>query len=353
MSGYIGTKAVLLSTTAADVTGNADIGGDLTVDTNTLYVDSTNNRVGVGTSSPSGSLHVERTTDASIRVKNTLNNANSLNHIELYNNDETGSLLFGVARSGAGGGATIKASQNLATYIGGSEAMRITSDGSVGIGTTAPTHNLHVTDTGTPNLIIETTATSGSDAKLRIRGSRTTSVNGDLAQILFETNDDSAAGDTLGFITAGKDVASTNKGVIRFGTTTTNGGSPSEHMRINSNGETIIDQLSITGSSRIIDGYESGVGTISTGTSASSYTTRTEGTDTLYVATQTITFSNSFSGTPKVFVFQYNGNAAGHASIQRMWANSTGTNSFVLVTADLAGSSSVSINWIAIRDKAT
>jgi hypothetical protein len=31
---------------------NLTMSGDLTVDTNTLYVDSTNNRVGIGTSSP-------------------------------------------------------------------------------------------------------------------------------------------------------------------------------------------------------------------------------------------------------------------------------------------------------------
>jgi hypothetical protein len=53
MSGYLGTKAVLLSTTSATVGGDSTIGGDLTVDTNTLYVDSTNNNVGIGTSSPS------------------------------------------------------------------------------------------------------------------------------------------------------------------------------------------------------------------------------------------------------------------------------------------------------------
>ena len=41
MAGYLGTKAVLLSTTAADVVGNAEIGGDLTVGGN----------VGIGTSS--------------------------------------------------------------------------------------------------------------------------------------------------------------------------------------------------------------------------------------------------------------------------------------------------------------
>ena len=76
MAGYIGTKAALLSTTAANVVGDADIGGnltvdtdatvsgDLTVDTSTLYVDSTNNRVGVGTTSPASSLDVSGTVTA-------------------------------------------------------------------------------------------------------------------------------------------------------------------------------------------------------------------------------------------------------------------------------------------------
>ena len=58
MAGYIGSKTVNLSTTGADIAGDADIGGDLTVDTNTLYVDSTNNRVGVGNASPTQALDV-------------------------------------------------------------------------------------------------------------------------------------------------------------------------------------------------------------------------------------------------------------------------------------------------------
>ncbi len=39
MAGYLGTKAVLLSTTAADVTGDAEIGGDLTVGGNLTRTD--------------------------------------------------------------------------------------------------------------------------------------------------------------------------------------------------------------------------------------------------------------------------------------------------------------------------
>jgi len=211
-------------TKARDI-ADGTFSGDLTVDTDTLHVDSTNNRVGVGTSSPQRSLHISGTDQAPLRVSSTNTTAAG---IEFLNNGTT--VAPSVKAVGTVG-------NNLQFNTNNSEAMRITSDGSVGIGNTAPTHNLHVTDTGTPNVVIESSAGSSSDAKLRIRGSRTTSVQGDLAQILFETNDDDAAGDTLAFITAGKDVASTNKGVIRFGTTTTDGGTPSEHMRVNSSGQ--------------------------------------------------------------------------------------------------------------------
>ena len=53
------------SLTAANITasGNATVTGDLTVDTNTLKVDSSNNRIGVGTTSPDGSLHVKGMSD--------------------------------------------------------------------------------------------------------------------------------------------------------------------------------------------------------------------------------------------------------------------------------------------------
>jgi len=43
-----------------NITGTATVSGDLTVDTNTLYVDSTNNRVGISTTSPSALLHIKQ-----------------------------------------------------------------------------------------------------------------------------------------------------------------------------------------------------------------------------------------------------------------------------------------------------
>ena len=102
-----------------DVTGaltadsNATVAGNLTVDTNTLYVDATNNRVGIGTSSPSALLDVR-------------DDANGANFIV------GGSGTLNVTKIGGG------AADALAIYTNGSEYMRIDTNGNVGIGTTNP-----------------------------------------------------------------------------------------------------------------------------------------------------------------------------------------------------------------------
>jgi len=44
-----------------NITGTATLSGNLTVDTNTLYVDSSNNRVGIGTTSPAYQVEIENT----------------------------------------------------------------------------------------------------------------------------------------------------------------------------------------------------------------------------------------------------------------------------------------------------
>ena len=60
-SGSTGTFTSTLSTSASLVvsgTGTSTLAGDVAFDTNTLYVDSLNNRVGVGTSSPTDTLAI-------------------------------------------------------------------------------------------------------------------------------------------------------------------------------------------------------------------------------------------------------------------------------------------------------
>lgn len=100
-----------------DQSASLTVDGDLTVDTNTLYVDSTNNRVGVGTSSPTAALDVKANNDVQIEVE----------------------------RTGAGGGFIGVDSSNvmnigrigpvdLAFKTGNTERMRIKADGEINIG---------------------------------------------------------------------------------------------------------------------------------------------------------------------------------------------------------------------------
>ena len=66
--------SITLNGTTGITTPAIDNQGDLTVDTNTLFVDSANNRVGIGTSSPSANLHVDSsssTYSANIKARNS------------------------------------------------------------------------------------------------------------------------------------------------------------------------------------------------------------------------------------------------------------------------------------------
>ena len=71
--------------------------GDVTFDTSTLKVDSTNNRVGIGTTSPAKTLHISagvNDTPTTFRIENTdtsIETAQEVNAIEFYSNDASAS----------------------------------------------------------------------------------------------------------------------------------------------------------------------------------------------------------------------------------------------------------------------
>ena len=89
--------------------------GDLTVDTNTLKVDSSNNRVGMGTASPSQRLHVEGTG----------------NQFILLNNSSTNDGMYLKAGTGASSIQTNGGSHVLNFFTSGTERMKINSSGPV------------------------------------------------------------------------------------------------------------------------------------------------------------------------------------------------------------------------------
>ena len=55
-------------TATLDITGTAKVSGDVTVDTNTFHIDTTNNRVGIGVTSPQTNFHVESSGSTGIDV---------------------------------------------------------------------------------------------------------------------------------------------------------------------------------------------------------------------------------------------------------------------------------------------
>ena len=113
----------------------------VTTQSDILVLDGSN--VGIGTTSPSTKLHV----DGNIRV----GDANDVIYSNRFTTLSNSNLLI-----------TANTGYDTTFTNGGSERMRITSDGNVGIGTTAPVSNykLHVVGTGRPTLFDSNNAVS-------------------------------------------------------------------------------------------------------------------------------------------------------------------------------------------------
>jgi len=107
----------------------------LTVDTDTLYVDSTNNRVGIGTTSPNADLHINKSSGAKLWITAEGSNpsdAGSLRFAELNN----GNNYFEFKHDGANNKLNLTTTNgDLVTFDRINER--------VGIGTTSPAESIH------------------------------------------------------------------------------------------------------------------------------------------------------------------------------------------------------------------
>jgi hypothetical protein len=128
--------------------------GDLTVDTNTLYVDSTNNRVGIGKSSPATSLDISQTTlDSVIKIDAGVDafmgfgsNATATQNWHIGTVDSDSSFRFYNGNYGAG-----------------TERMRILSSGGITFnGDTAAANALDDYEEGTWTPTVTTASAGGS-----------------------------------------------------------------------------------------------------------------------------------------------------------------------------------------------
>jgi len=215
---------VIGGTTPAAISGTTgDFSGDLTVDTDTLFVDASTNRVGIGTSSPAVDLDVVGSTGSSFRVRNTsttsfiranfVNDASEGVAVVTYGSGYSAGSVFSLGAGGsfldidndfginAGSGKTIRLG------IGNSEAMRIDTSGNLLVGTTAPTgapenSNLGTTvyqtglianarDASGANLYVSKIgATSGNALQFGVNGSTVGTISVTTSATAYNTSSD-------------------------------------------------------------------------------------------------------------------------------------------------------------------
>tara|TARA_X000001036_G_scaffold298356_1_gene277429 strand:- start:30 stop:1814 length:1785 start_codon:yes stop_codon:yes gene_type:complete len=150
-------------TTGFVTTANVEVGGELTVsgnvvvDTNTLFVDSVNNRVGIGTTTPGYQLDLQNISSAQMRIKSNATSGDGdatliIDSSQIGESDidfmHDGVLNWRLRTGDASGTNFQIHDQNDAC------AFAIKQDGNVGIGESSPAELVHIRGTG-PHMLIE------------------------------------------------------------------------------------------------------------------------------------------------------------------------------------------------------
>ena len=191
-------------------------GGDLTVDTSTLKVDSTNNRVGVGTASPATDLQIAASdTTSEIQFSHSGSGTGAGNGMWISANGND----FDIRNKEAG---------NTSLWTNNTERVTINSSGSLGIGTSSPSSLLDIE--ADPPVLTLTNSRNGSWT------------SGDLVgHIKFFSNDSSGIGThEVGFIKSVADTGSTTLGAaLTFGVAAYNTAA-SEAIRIDEDGNLLV-----------------------------------------------------------------------------------------------------------------
>jgi hypothetical protein len=132
-------------TATLDITGTAKVSGDVTVDTNTFHIDTTNNRVGIGESSPAELVHIRGSKPQLLIEGESNENANiDFSSGPAYRNRRHQIQTEHYALSGHATSNKMHFRVNGGGENTPSIRMTVRGDGNVGIGTDAPGEKLEV-----------------------------------------------------------------------------------------------------------------------------------------------------------------------------------------------------------------
>jgi len=137
VDGYFKFKTADLERLRIDKQGDISFYED-TGTTAKFFWDASAESLGIGTSSPSQQLHLSGSTPI-IRLTDTDTNA----YGEISSSSSDGNLMFFADQGNTQANTTMR------FYVDATERMRITSTGSVGIGTSSPSTTLHLASSGT------------------------------------------------------------------------------------------------------------------------------------------------------------------------------------------------------------
>ena len=249
-------------TRAIDSTASSS---NLNIDANTLFIDATNNRVGIGSASPASKLVVNGESGVvSLNVTNASVDGSTADVVQIEpsngayygkllkitsgRSDYSDALLFLNTSTGMNGtnGSYLRVQNSSSADI-----FRIKGDGTVGIGVTAPATKLHVSSSNT-----SAGATAATSEILRVANTRVNTGTSSAAISLW-TNEISGSDQYVrAHIAAEYDGTSNVNGRLMFATANSSGGL-SERMRIRGNGNVGIgttdpqDTLHVDGTIRV------------------------------------------------------------------------------------------------------
>jgi hypothetical protein len=177
-----------------NVTGNIVGSGGMNIDSNTLFVDAANNRVGIGTGSPGALLDLSSTSSGFLLPRMTAAQRNAISTpatgLQVFNTDSnrvnfydgsawqelvgsTATSASPILQNGNSFGAPVvigsNDAQNVQIETGGTARLTVDTSGNVGIGTAAPTSRIHAVSSGAvtatnTGYLLRNTTTSSTDS---------------------------------------------------------------------------------------------------------------------------------------------------------------------------------------------
>lgn len=218
------TPTLASVTTAGNTTTNAITVGGLTVDTDTLFVDATNNRVGIGTVTPSQPLHIIGRT----RIASSTGTS-----LHLYNDGST-SLIDSLTNGNAAHDLRISA-QNISFYSGasyGTVYAKLFNTGNFALGTNPTDAGFKLDVNGTArvqqNLTIFSNVRDNRENSLIVQSASSVAANrvltignGTYANINFSISQSVLIGTTTSIDSSKFTIESTTQGFLPPRMTTT------------------------------------------------------------------------------------------------------------------------------------